>query len=597
MAIWNRKNHSDTASDESPQRAQEFGKSEQDYPQNETIVLADGQQEISNKEGTKLHRGLKARHITMIAIGGAIGTGLIIGTGAALAKAGPGSILISYSMVGLLVFIVMAGLGEMAAWLPLGSGFSGYATRFVDPALGFALGYTYWFKYIIVTPNQLTAAALVIQFWCPPERVNPGVFITVFLVAILCINYFGIKFFGEFEFWLSSIKVVVIVGLILLSFILMLGGGPDKDRKGFRYWRNPGAFKELTIGANHITGDTGRFLAFWASMVTAVFAYLGTELVGVTVGEAQNPRKTVPRAIKLTFYRILFFYVLSVLLLGMNVPYNSPELIFANKGTNGGANKSSASASPFVVAIRLAEIPHLPGILNACILIFVFSAANSDLYIASRTIYGLASQGKAPRILAKTDKRGVPIYALGLSSLFCLLAYLNVADDARVVFGYFVNLVTIFGLLTWISILVTHIFFVRARKAQGIPDSAMPYTSPGGIWGTYIALFFCCLIAVTKNFDVFIRNPKTATNATGYGNFDYKNFITGYLGIPLYLIMIFGYKLYYKTKGIAPLEADFYSGKAEIDREEEEFLARKAAMGEKIKGGNWFYRTFVSWLF
>lgn len=180
---------------------------------------------------TRLHRGLKARQVTMIAIGGAIGTGLIIGTGSALASAGPGSILISYSIVGFIVYLVMCALGEMAAWLPLESGFTGYAARFCDPALGFAVGYTYWFKYIIVTPNQLTAAALVIQYWVPREKVNPGVFIAIFLVTIIAINYLGIRIFGELEFWLSSLKVLTICGLILLSFILMLGGGPDRDRK------------------------------------------------------------------------------------------------------------------------------------------------------------------------------------------------------------------------------------------------------------------------------------------------------------------------------------------------------------------------------
>lgn len=180
---------------------------------------------------TRLHRGLKARQVTMIAIGGAIGTGLIIGTGSALAKAGPGSILISYSIVGFIVYLVMCALGEMSTYLPLESGFTGYAARFCDPALGFAVGYTYWFKYIIVTPNQLTAAALVIQYWVPREQVNPGVFIAVFLVAIIAINYLGIKIFGELEFWLSSIKVLTICGLILLSLILVLGGGPDHDRK------------------------------------------------------------------------------------------------------------------------------------------------------------------------------------------------------------------------------------------------------------------------------------------------------------------------------------------------------------------------------
>lgn len=178
----------------------------------------------------------------------------------------------------------------MAAWIPVAGGFSPFATRFCDPALGFALGWTYWFKYIIVTPNQLTAAALVISYWVDADKVNPGVWITIFLIAIVAINYLGIRFFGEFEFWLSSIKVLVVCGMIILSLVLALGGGPDGDRKGFRYWKTPGAFKEYKG-----EGATGRFLGLWSSMVTAVFAYLGTELVGVTVGEAENPRKTIPR--------------------------------------------------------------------------------------------------------------------------------------------------------------------------------------------------------------------------------------------------------------------------------------------------------------
>jgi yeast amino acid transporter len=307
-------------------------------------------------------------------------------------------------------------------------------------------------------------------------------------------------------------------------------------------------------------------------------------LIAVTVGEAQNPRKTIPRAIKLTFFRILFFYIFAVFLLTMCVPYNSKELIFANK------QSTSAAASPFVVALKLAKINGLAGFLNGCILVFTFSAANSDLYIGSRTIYGLAVQGNAPRFLAYTDKRGVPYWSLAISASFCLLAMMATKAGSKVVFGYFVNLVTIFGLLTWISILVTHIFFRRARVAQGILDSQMPYVAPLGIAGSYFALFFCCLIALTKNFSVFVHDKS-------YGDFDYKNFITGYLGIPLYLIMIFGYKLWFKTKMVRPEEADFYSGKAAIDREEEEFLARKAAEGKLAQRRNWFYRTFISWLF
>ncbi|KAG6091874.1 hypothetical protein E4U30_006232 [Claviceps sp. LM220 group G6] len=531
---------------------------------------------------TMLHKGLKARHITMIAIGGALGTGLIVGTGKALAQAGPGSLFISYTFVGFLVFIVMAGLGEMASWMPLSAGFTGYATRYCHPSLGFALGWTYWMKYIIVTPNQLTAASLVISFWVPREKVNPGVFVAIFLVAIVCINYFGgIKFFGEFEFWLSSFKVIVVVGIILFALIIACGGGPNGDAPGFRYWNNPGAFAQLYKTGP--SGSLGKFMGFWSVMVNATFAYLGTELVGVTAAEAQNPRRSIPKAIKLTFYRILIFYCLSVLLVGMIVPYNSDKLAFANKQTTG------ASASPFVVAATIAGIKGLPHVINACICIFVFSAANSDLYIGSRTLYGLASDRAAPAIFRRTDSRGVPVYALAVCTAFACLAFMVVSDDSKKIFNYFVNLTTIFGLLSWISLLVTYIFFLKARRVQNLADSAMPYVAPQGLIGTYIALFFCCLILLTKNFDAFIHHDGIT--------FDVQSFITGYLGIPLYLILLFGHMFYTKSRGVKAHEVDFFTGKDIIDREESDFLEMQKIKIAESQGWNKFYNRYVSWLF
>ncbi|KAL5118678.1 amino acid transporter [Pleosporales sp. CAS-2024a] len=579
MPIWNSNTrHSSSSAGASPHASDpEYGyKSEPKTAATDLHTDSDGA--VIYNDHAHLHRGLKSRHITMIAIGGAIGTGLIIGTGKALAQSGPGSILIAYTSVGLLVYVVMTALGEMAAWIPHASGFAGYASRFCDPALGFALGWTYWCKYVITTPNQLTATALIIQEWKSAEQVNPGIWVAIFLVAICAINYFGVKFFGELEFWLSTVKVITIVGVIFLSFLLAVGAGPG-PATGFKYYKNPGAFKPYIT-----TGSTGKFYGFWSSLVNAVFAYLGTELIGVTVGEAQNPRKTIPRAIKLTFYRILFFYCLAVFFLGMLVPYNSKDLAAANKKT------AKAAASPFVLAIRLAGIKHLPGILNACILLFTFSASNSDLYIASRTLFGLAEQGHAPKIFRWTDKRGVPVPALAISALFCCTAFMNAAKSSTQVFTYFVNLTTIFGLLSWISLLVSHIFFVRARNAQGITKDQMAYTAPFGLIGSYIALFFCVLIALTKNFSAFTKNPK-------YGNFDTATFVTGYLGIPIYLMCIFGYKIVMKSKMVKPHEADFYTGKDEIDREEEAFLAKSAE--KKARGGRkgWFYRKFVAWLF
>ncbi|KAJ9302703.1 hypothetical protein DTO271G3_77 [Paecilomyces variotii] len=568
MGIWQRR--ADSSSTISP--------SKNEHEIGTTFVAEEG---ITAHDGphVDLYPELKARHVITIAVGGAIGTGLIIGPGMALAMAGPASILISYSIVGFVVYLVMCALGEMAAWLPLPSGFTGYAVRFCDPALGFTLGWTYWFYCTITTPNELTACALVITYWLDRTQVNPGVWITIFLVLIISINYFGIRFFQEFEFWLSSFKVLVILGLILLSLVLVLGGGPDHDRKGFRYWNNPGAFNTYIA-----TGAAGRFYALWTTMVSATFTYLGTEL---TIGEAQNPRKTIPRAIKLIFYRILALYILSVLLIGMLVPYTFFRLNFTADTPD---VSRTGAASAFVVAIQLAGVTALPDIINACILVFVLSASNSNLYIATRTIYGLAREGKAPRIIARKNRRGVPIYALGLSSLFCLLAYMNVSSNSTVVFGYFINLVTIFGLLTWISILVTHLYFIRARKAQHVPESKLAYKAPFGAPGSWVALIFCIIIALTKNFDVFTHSSDV------FFNFDYRNFITSYLGIPLYLMLIFGYKVIMKSKGVKPHEADLWTGKDAIDREEAEYEARKAAE-TKHQQRNWVYNIFVSWLF
>ncbi|KAL6864054.1 amino acid permease/ SLC12A domain-containing protein [Trichoderma novae-zelandiae] len=507
---------------------------------------------------TMLHRGLKARHISMIAIGGALGTGLIVGTGKALAQAGPGSLLISYVFLGLVVYCVMASLGEMAAYLPLTM--TSYPARYCSRSLAFAMGYSYLFKYLITTANSLVALALVIQYWIPRDQGPQGG------------NYLGIEIFGELEFWLSSFKV----SLILFSLVIACGGGPQGDAPGFRYWHDPGAFAEL-----YATGSLGKFIGFWSVMVNATFAYLGTELVGVTAAEAQNPRRTIPKAIKLTFYRILFFYCLSVFLLGMIVPYNSPDLAFANKQSTGG------SASPFVVAAM--GISGAKHIVNGSLIVFIFSASNSDLYIGTRTLYGLASDGNAPAIFKRTNKRGVPYPALIFCSAFACLAFLSVSTSSTVIFGYFVNLVTIFGILTWISILITYLCFLRARRTQNIPDSAMPYVAPQGYWGTVVALFFAILISLTKNFDVFIHTPAR--------QFDYKNFITGYLGIPLYIFLFFGHKLLTGSRIIKPHEADFLTGKDIIDAQEREYLEEQEAKHANAEGMHKFYNRYVAWLF
>lgn len=338
---------------------------------------------------------------------------------------------------------------------------------------------------------------------------------------------------------MSLLKALVICMLILVCFIVALGGGPNHHRTGFYYWENPGAFHEYLQ-----KGDTGRFLGVWACIVQATFAYLGTELVGVAFGETPNPRKNVPRAVRQTLMRICFFYVAGVISLGMAVPYNNARLISAS-GTSG-------AASPFVIAAELAGIPKLDSVINAFLLVFTVSAANSDIYLASRTIWALAKERQAPAIFHKTNARGVPTAAVAVSSLFIALGFMNVTKDASTVFGYFVSLVTVFGALNWISILVSYFCMLQGMKAQGIPRSVMPYRNPLLPWGAYIAFVITVLVIFFNGFAAFMP-------------FKLDKFMTSYIGIPVYVINIVWWKVFKKTKRVRPEEMDLQTGRRDVE--------------------------------
>ena len=245
------------------------------------------------------------------------------------------------------------------------------------------------------------------------------------------INVFAVKWYGESEFWLALGKVLLIIGLIFYTFITMLGGNPLHDRFGFRYWREPGAFTEL-----YKTGSLGRFLGFLQCLIQASFTIAGPDYVSMAAGEAENPRVVMPRAFNAVFGRLMAFFVLGSLAVGINVPYTDPELKNAFS-----AGLPGAAASPYVVAMNRLKIQVLPDIVNAMVLGAAFSAGNSYVYCASRSLFGLALEGKAPRILTRCTKQGVPIYCVFIVLLISLLSFLQVSNSASVVLQWFVNLV------------------------------------------------------------------------------------------------------------------------------------------------------------
>ncbi|KAF5702383.1 dicarboxylic amino acid permease [Fusarium globosum] len=507
------------------------------------LGVVESQTQGEMAQPNELRRDFKPHQVFMFSIACAIGTGLVIGTGSALSRGGPGSLLIAYILIGITVFFVMTAIGEMATFLPMNKGFGGYATRMVDPALGFATGWNYFFKYIIATPTNLTAAGLVIQYWRPD--LNVAIWITIFGVAIVTVNILHVNSFGETEFWLGFAKVLIMTTLIITTFVVAMGGGPNHDRSGFRYWQNPGAFAEYLL-----EGPKGRFLGFWACCCQACFGFTGTEVVGMTFGETPNPRKNVPRAVKQTFWRIACFYILGVLVLGMAVPYDNEQLIGATK------QKTSGAASPFVVAVTLGGVPIFADIINGCLLVFTLSAASSDIYCASRSLYGLAKDGQAPRLFAKARENGNPIFAVGISSLFICLGYMNASKSSSTVFGYFVSLVTVFAVLNWVAILISHIHFRQALKAQGIAGADLPYVGFLQPYGSYFSLLISLLVIVFNGYDAFIPHFKPEV------------FVLKYLGTVVFVFNFVWWKVSKKTTWWSASDVDLSTGRREWEETE-----------------------------
>jgi len=393
------------------------------------------------------------------------------------------------------------------------------------------MGWNYWYAGIVTLPAELSAAAVLINYW--NKTINDAAWITICLIVVVCINFLGTRAFGECEFWFASIKVLTIVGLIILGLVIDLGGAPDHDRRGFRFWHHPGAFVQF----GGISGTKGRFLAFWSTLIQAAYAFLGTELLGLTAAETRNPIKNIPRAIKGVWVRILVFYILGVFILGLICPSDNPDL---TTGTG------TAASSPWVIAINLAGIKALPSIINACLLTSAWSAGSSDLYLSSRVLFGLAKTGQAPKILAKTNRYGTPWTSLIVCSVFGLLAYMGVTSGSSTVFSWFANMASVSGMLNWMGICITSIRFRRGLKAQGLSTDILPYKSRLQPYAAYWGLFWTIIIILFADWEVFLN-----------GQWDHASFITNYFSIPFFLALYVGYKLVKKSKPVPLMEMDF----------------------------------------
>lgn len=423
---------------------------------------------------------------------GTIGTALYVQIGRGLLNGGPGSLFLAFTLWCSVILAVTISMAEMVTYLPISSPFIRYAGRWVDPAFGVAAGWNFFIFEAALVPFEIVACNVVISYWS--TAVPVGGIIGIVLALYLLINVMAVKWYGETEFWAALGKVLLIIGLIIYTFIAMLGGNPLKDRFGFRYWKTPGSFAEL-----YETGDLGRFLGFLQCLIQASFTIAGPDYVSMAAGEAENPRVVMPRAYNAVFYRLTTFFVLGSLCVGILVPHDDAELTAAFRD-----GKPGAAASPYVISMNRLGIPILPHIVNAGVLASAFSAGNSYVYCASRSLYGLALEGKAPRLLTKTTKNGVPLPAVLCVLCIALLSFLQVSNNSAKVLNWFVSLVTASQLINFSVMCYTFIKFHKACKAQGLSRDTLPYK---GFWQPYAAWYglVCTFImAFVGGYTVFL---------------------------------------------------------------------------------------------
>jgi len=466
----------------------------------------------------ELHKELKGRHMQMIAIGGAIGAGLFIGSGGAFQTGGPASVFVGFFIVGIQVYLMMQALAEMSVLYPINGAFTMYICRFVDPSFGFACGWEYAISWLTVLPYEISAAVNIIHYWPGSLGINASAWIVPLLVALVIIQFFGVRGYAEVEYALSLMKIIACIGFMILGIIIDVGGVPTDDRGyiGGKYWNAP--YSAFLNG----------FHGFCSVFVTAAFAYTGTELTGLAAAETKNPKKEIPKASKQVIFRILIFYCVNLLLVGLVVPANSP--LYSTPGS------SSSRHSPFVIAIQLAGIKVLPSIFNAVILIAVMSVANSCTFGSTRTIQALAANGMAPKFLAYVDKKGRPVNVIILQLLFGCLAFINLAENGGDIFNWLLALSGLSILFIYGGIGLAHIRFRSAWKHNGRTLDELPYKAAFGIWGSYFVVLITVLALLAQFY--------VALYPVGGGNLDAITWFQAYLAGPLLVFLYLVWKVY-----------------------------------------------------
>ncbi|KRM68256.1 amino acid transporter [Apilactobacillus ozensis DSM 23829 = JCM 17196] len=459
-----------------------------------------------NNNSNGVHRELKTRHVSMIALGGCIGTGLFVASGSTISQAGPGGALVAYVLMGLMVYFLMTSLGEMATNMPVSGSFAAYSAKYVDPALGFAMGWNYWFNWAITVAVDISTAALVMKFWLP--SMPSWIFSSVTLTLIFLINVLSVKAFGETEFWMSLIKVITIFVFLAVGVLTIFGimGGHATGLSNFTYKQAP---------------FVGGIPAILSVFIVAGFSFQGTELVGITAGESDNPHESVPKAIKEVFWRIILFYIFAIIVIAAIIPYTSHDLL--------GSSASDVAISPFTLVFKRAGLAAAASLMNAVILTSVISSANSGMYASTRMLYSMAHDGYAPKVFSKTTGKGIPLYSLLATTLVALLTFLS-SFAGPSIYLWLVAASGLTGFIAWVGIAISHYRFRRAFIKQGHQVSELKYHATWFPFGPILTLILCILVICGQDINSFV-------------SFDWKQIGITYISVPLVLILYVVYKI------------------------------------------------------
>lgn len=504
-----------------------------------------------------------------------------MGTGNSLANGGPASMLISYAIVGGIVFITMLSLGEMAAFIPVAGSFCTFAGRFVDDAFGFALTWNYWFNDAVSTASDLVALQLLLQYWT--DNFPGWALSLIFLFVLLGLNIISVRAYGEVEYWLSLLKIVtIVVGwnrvskshqkadkwiqiFIILGIAVNCGGNTTGEYIGT---------KNFYLGDAPFVGGIGGFASVF---VTASFAYGGTESIAITAGETKNPSQTLPRVVRNVFWRILIFYILSILIIGLNVPYTYPGL----------ADKDSHT-SPFTIVFMQAGSKVAGSFINAVVMTSVISAGNHALFAGSRLMYSLGVNGHAPRFFAAVNRNHVPWVAVLATASISGLCFGASYIGAGQLWTWLQNIVGVSNQLSWIAIGFASLRFRSGIRAQGL-EHLLPFKNWTYPYGPILSVGLNSFLVLVQGWSCF--SP----------SFQPVDFVSFYIEIPVMIVMFVAWKLVKRTKFVKLHEMDLVTDRFDygMTEEEREKALHEAKLGDWSQSQGWKAKMkFVgNWLF